>query len=440
MIKRAGRPQPALIEGVNETSPLYGRVAPGDLLLSINGERPRDFIDYLFLAAEEELRLRVLSGEREKTLELNGLAGASLGLTFTEPVFDGVRTCSSHCVFCFVDRMPAGLRPSLYLKDDDYRLSVLQGNFITLNNLSGRDLERILSLHLSPLYVSLHSSDPDLRDRMMGGRYSRRALEHLRTLIDEGVETHLQVVLCPGINDGENLRFTLTSILGDYPVASAGIVPVGLSGKSSVAVALAPVGKEDATCVLETVSEFQARALACHGRRLFYVADEFYILAEAPFPSGEEYEDYPQLENGIGMARDFIDAARAELSRQKTTRPPERVAVLTGKLGGMVLEEALGLSGGGRIAGSGYPAGDQRAVRSRSHRDRPGGGRDVLREIEELQGYERILVPSVMLREGEFLDSVNISRVRQATRASIEVVDTDGAQLVRALYRAGEGE
>lgn len=439
MIKRAGRPQPALIEGVNETSPLYGRVAPGDLLLSINGERPRDFIDYLFLAAEEELRLRVLSGEREKTLELNGLAGASLGLTFTEPVFDGVRTCSSHCVFCFVDRMPAGLRPSLYLKDDDYRLSVLQGNFITLNNLSGRDLERILSLHLSPLYVSLHSSDPDLRDRMMGGRYSRRALEHLRTLIDEGVETHLQVVLCPGINDGENLRFTLTSILGDYPVASAGIVPVGLSGKSSVAVALAPVGKEDATCVLETVSEFQARALACHGRRLFYVADEFYILAEAPFPSGEEYEDYPQLENGIGMARDFIDAARAELSRQKTTRPPERVAVLTGKLGGMVLEEALGLSGGGRVA-----AVDIRPVTNGLFG--PGvtvtglvAGEDVLREIEELQGYERILVPSVMLREGEFLDSVNISRVRQATRASIEVVDTDGAQLVRALYRAGEG-
>jgi putative radical SAM enzyme (TIGR03279 family) len=439
MIKRARRPEPASIEGVDETSPLYGKVAAGDLLLSINGERPRDFIDYLYLAGEEELRLRVISGEGEKNIRLSGLAGESLGLTFTQPVFDGVRTCSNRCVFCFVDRMPAGLRPSLYLKDDDYRLSVLQGNFITLNNLSGRDLERILSLHLSPLYVSLHSSDPALRDRMMGGRSSQRALRHLKTLIDEGIETHLQVVLCPGLNDGENLRTTLSGILSDLPAASAGIVPVGLSGRASDAVMLEQVGREDAVRVLETVGEFQARALDRHGRRLFYVADEFYILAEAPFPPGEEYEDYPQLENGIGMARDFIDTAQTELSRQKTPRKEGRVAVLTGKLGGIVLEQALRSGGGGRIAGV-----DIRPVENGLFG--PGvtvtglsAGEDVLREIEELREYERIVVPSVMLREGEFLDNVNISRVRKATRAAVEVVETDGAELVRALYRAGEG-
>lgn len=439
MIKRARRPEPALIEGVDETSPLYGQVSPGDYLLSINGERPRDFIDYLFLASEEELRLRVMSGEGEKALDLSGLAGESLGLTFAGPVFDGVRTCSSHCLFCFVDRMPAGLRPSLYIKDDDYRLSVLQGNFITLNNLSGRDLERILSLHLSPLYVSLHSTDPALRDRMMGGRSSQRALRHLKDLIEGGIEVHLQIVLCPGLNDGENLRSTLSGILEDYPAASAGIVPVGLSGRPSAAVAMEQVGKEDAGRVLETVEDFQARALVRHGRRLFYVADEFYILAEAPFPTGEEYEDCPQLENGIGMARDFIDAARDELSRQKAPRTGGSVAVLTGKLGGMVLEQALRISGGGSIAGV-----DIRPVINGLFG--PGvtvtglvAGKDVLREIEELQGYERILMPSVMLREGEFLDSVNISRLREATRAAVEVVETDGAQLVRALYRAGEG-
>ena len=273
---------------------------------------------------------------------------------------------------------------------------------------------------------------------MMGGRRSAAAFKLLKKLIDRGIEVHLQVVLCPGYNDGERLSETLEVVLEAFPALSAGIVPVGLSfaGEGE---ALRPVGEEDAARVLETVESFQAEALRRHGRRLFYAADEFYILAGAPFPEAGEYEDFPQLENGIGLARDLIDAAREELKSRGGGGTAARTAVLTGKLGAVVLEQALRVPGGGRLEGV-----DVRPVDNGLFG--PGvtvtgllAGKDVKKELERLKGYGRILVPSVMLRDDEFLDSVNICEVREAARVPVRVVDTGGAALVEALQAAGEG-
>ncbi len=423
----------AEIEAVDESSPLYGKLIPGDRIISINGEKPLDIIDYLFLLGEEEVRLRVQSQGNERNLRLRRGAGESMGLTFTTPVFDGVRTCSNRCVFCFVDLMPPGLRHSLYIKDDDYRLSVLQGNFVTLNNLATRDLERILTMHLSPLYVSLHASDPRLRDRMMGGRGSERALRALCRLIEAGIEVHLQIVLCPGLNDAGQLDQTMNDILSAFPAESAGIVPVGLSGNEKPGGSLRPARKQDAERVIEMVGRFQAEAMSAHGRRLFYAADEFYILADTPFPPTEEYEDFPQLENGIGMARDLIDSAGGALRGRKGRRLAEETVVLTGRLGKVVLDQALRMPDGATIPGL-----EIRAVENRLFG--PGvtvtgllAGEDVLREVSCFPVNFRVLIPEVMLRGDEFLDSVNIDRVREASRAEVRLVETDGAALVEAL-------
>lgn len=437
-LRTGSDPKPALIESVDEGSPLYGMVEPGDRLISINGRRPRDLIEYLSEQSEDPVTLLFQTGRGELRARPSRRPGEGLGLTFAEPVFDGLRTCRNACVFCFVDRMPPGLRPSLYVKDDDWRLSVLSGSFITLNNLGREDLKRILGLRLQPLYVSLHAADPALRDRMMGGRSSAGALKLLRKLVGGGIEVHLQVVLCPGYNDGERLSETLSGILGSFPAASAGIVPVGVTGGYGRKGVIRPVRVDDASRVLEMVASFQAEALRRYGRRLFYAADEFYILAGAPFPAAEEYEGYPQLENGIGMARDFIDDAGEALKEQGTPHPAQRTAVLTGELGAVVLKEAL------RAAGSSLEGPDIRPVKNGLFGPDVTvtglvAGEDILREIRSLEGYGRILVPSVMLREGEYLDSVNINRVREAAGIPVRFVETDGASLVRALRQVGEG-
>src|SRR3954468_19940871 len=280
-------------------------LVPGDELRAIGGQVPRDVIQYHLLTEEPDVEVEVARGGLEHTIVVEKDAGEPIGLEVDAALFDRVRTCDNHCEFCFIYQLPPGLRPSLYLKDDDYRLSFLYGNFTTLTRFTEMDLERVVTERLSPLNVSIHATDPELRARMLRNRRGATSLRWLRALLDHGIEVHGQVVVCPGVNDGAVLDDTLAGILDEYPeLATACIVPLGVSRYNTEA-AMRPHTVEEAAAVVDPVEDWQDVFRSVLGRRLVFAADEYYLLAGRPFPPAEAYEGFPQHENGIGMARAF---------------------------------------------------------------------------------------------------------------------------------------
>ena len=287
---------------------------PGDELLTLNGEMVRDVIRYQIQADEPRVELEVRRGGLEQLVLVDKAAGAPLGLELASAVFDRVRTCDNHCPFCFIYQLPPGMRKSLSLKDDDYRLSFLYGNFTTLTRFTEADLERVVTEQLSPLYVSIHATDPDLRARLLRNRRGATSLRWLAALLDAGIEVHGQVVVCPGINDGDVLDDTLLGVLDRFPaLASVGVVPLGVSDHTTEP-EMRPHTRAEAERVLDIVAAWQARYLAALGRRLVFASDEYYLLAGRPFPALDDYDDLAQHENGIGMAAQFAEEVRAELA------------------------------------------------------------------------------------------------------------------------------
>src|SRR5687767_4986286 len=280
-------------------------LAPGDQLVRLNGQVPRDIIQYRLLTDDSDLTVEVDRGGLGLTIEIEKAAGEPLGVEVESPLFDRVQTCDNHCEFCFIYQLPPGMRKSLYLKDDDYRLSFLYGNFTTLTRFTEADLERVVTEGLSPLNVSIHATDPAVRNRMLRNRRGATSLRWLRALLDHGVEVHGQVVVCPGVNDGEVLADTLAGVLDEYSeLASLCVVPLGLSDHSNEPAMRAHTTAE-AAAVIDLVEAWQATYLRLLGRRLVFAADEYYLLADRPFPPPEAYEGFPMHEDGIGMARAF---------------------------------------------------------------------------------------------------------------------------------------
>ena len=277
----------------------------GDEVVSIDGVVPTDVIVWQLLADEADPTLAVRRGERELDIEVAKPAGVPLGAEFSAAIFDRVQTCDNHCEFCFIYQLPPGLRRSLYLKDDDYRLSFLYGNFTTLTRFTELDLERVLDERLSPLYVSIHATDPDVRSRMLRNRRGAYSLRWLRALLDGGIEVHGQVVVCPGINDGPVLADTLAGVLDRFPaLATLAVVPLGVSAHQREP-AMRPHTAAEAAAVIDLCEQWQQRYTDLLGRRLVYAADEYYLLAGRPFPPAATYGDFPMHEDGIGMARAF---------------------------------------------------------------------------------------------------------------------------------------
>ena len=273
----------------------------------------RDVIAYQLQADAAQVELEVRRGGLERVVEIRKGAGAPLGVQLASAVFDRVRTCDNHCPFCFIYQLPKGMRKSLYLKDDDYRLSFLYGNFTTLTRFTEADLERVVTERLSPLYVSIHATDPDVRTRLLRNRRGATSLRGLELLLDAGLEVHGQVVVCPGINDGAVLDDTLLGVLDRFPdLCTLGVVPLGISAHSNE-----PEMRDhtlaEAQAVIDTIERWQARYEAALGRRLVYASDEYYLLAQRPFPPLSDYDDIAQHENGIGMARTFEAEVRAAL-------------------------------------------------------------------------------------------------------------------------------
>ena len=431
-------------------------LAVGDELLSIDGHEPRDVIDFQRLSdgADLGVLVRRSGAPLPRLVRVDKAAGEPLGVEVSSAVFDRIRTCDNHCAFCFIYQLPKGMRKSLYLKDDDYRLSFLYGNFTTLTRFTELDAERILTERLGPLFVSIHATDPEVRAQMLRNPKGATSLRWLSVLLEGGIEVHGQIVVCPGVNDGAVLEDTLAGILDRFPrLASVGAVPLGVSRYSNEP-DMRPHTGDEAVAVVETIEEWQRVYQRAVGHRMVFAADEYYLLAGRAFPSARLYGGYPQHENGIGMARAFaeafarpgaggpggvrhgffasVDAAPAEGYRapRLDTVPAggddRPVTVLTGAYGARVLAPLVAAHVrtdvavwpvaneffGGNIGVAGLLTGE-----------------DVGRALRAVPAGRRCLLPDACLNEGRFLDGLTLADLPRP----VEVVPCDGASLRLAL-------
>jgi putative radical SAM enzyme (TIGR03279 family) len=447
-------------------------VAIGDTVLSINGVVPRDVIEWRFAADDAEVVLEVQRGGLEMSLEIAKRAGEPLGAEVSSAVFDRVRTCDNHCEFCFIYQLPKGLRKSLYLKDDDYRLSFLYGNFTTLTRFTEADLERVVTERLSPLNVSIHATDPEVRNRMLKNPRGGMSLRWLRALLDHGITVRGQVVLCPGVNDGEVFERTMAGVLDEYPeLESVAVVPLGLSRYNAEA-AMRLHTEAEARSMVQAIHEWQQVFLGVLGRRMVFAADEYYLMAGLSFPAPEQYEGFKMHEDGIGMARTFeaeflgeagaptgvqsgffawVDGApaagyraprnpagdtglrgcstgdaRESVGVQLTPRRDAPIGILTGEFGARVIGPLVGSLGRSDVRVLPVPNeffGGNTSVTGLMV------GADIARVLTNEPTGHRYLLPDVCLSEGRFLDGTTVDDLPRA----VEVVPTDGIALRRAL-------
>ncbi|TLM97967.1 DUF512 domain-containing protein, partial [bacterium] len=316
-------------------------IEPGDVITAVNSQPLQDLIDFRYLCADENIELEVAKANGEKwAVEIEKDIDEELGLTFAGATFDRIRSCANKCVFCFVDQMPAGMRKTLYIKDDDYRLSFLQGNFVTLTNLKPADIERILQLKLSPMYVSVHTTNPELRRQMLGSRNAGKIMDQLTRLAVGGISFHTQIVLCPGFNDGAELERTISDLAGLGPaVLSIAVVPVGLTSKRANLPVLRMLTTVEANRLIAQVRPYQERYRKQSGEALVYLADEIYLLAGLELPPAEHYAGFPQLENGVGLTRLFYDSFSGEAaSLPEKLAVQKKISLVTGRSGAMVLK------------------------------------------------------------------------------------------------------
>lgn len=416
-------------------------IRPGDRILAINGKPLRDAIDFQFYAGDERLRLTLEREGARRTVELGPAAGA-VGLELVPPRPKDIATCANKCVFCFIHQNPKGLRRSLYVKDDDFRLSFLHGNYITLTDLGEAELERIVAQRLSPLYVSVHATDPALRHQLLGApRHSADILPRLERLAKAGIRMHAQIVLCPDLNDAAHLERTVFDLARLSPaVATTAVVPVGLTRHRERLPALRLLRADEAAALVRTVEGWQARFLDELGSRFVFAADEIYLLAGAPLPLGVAYEGFPVAEDGIGLVRRFEDEWTRAVSRVRPSRRPRRVSLVTGELYGPRLARLVA-----PLTAAGVRA-DVVAVPN----DLFGRtitvaglltGRDIQRHLA-LGGDlgEQVLLPAVTVREvdGAFLDDLTPEDLTRDLGVRVRVVEPSARALLRALFSEGE--
>ena len=420
---------------------------PGDRLLRINGIAPRDLIDLQVLQGEEELVLEVEDpGGSLHVLEIEKDPDDGLGLGFTEALFDGLRQCNNHCAFCFIDQQPPGHRASLYLKDDDYRLSFLYGSYITLTNLAAADWQRIEEQRLSPLFVSVHATDPELRSRMLVNPRAALLAEQLVWFSERRLQIHAQVVVCPDLNDGDALERTLRDLaafaLGDWPaVLSTAVVPVGLTRFRPPGDGLRPVSPLDALAVIERVEPLQREFQAALGSRFAWLSDEWYLMAGRPLPPRSSYEDLPQRENGVGSIRAFLEELdRATRSLPSRVAPSRRLSWVVGKVVASALQpvvERLNRVEGLELVLHGLPSpywGQDQVVTGLLT------GADLLQGLEGADLGESVLLPRVMLREGEdiFLDDTSLEAVREGLPVPIRLLGGADDLVAACIGAVGE--
>ena len=431
----------AIVKSITPKSPASGTIiSTGDALLKINGNKIHDVLDYMFFSYEKRLFLELInSSGKLKFVKITKAEGADIGLEFETYLMDAERSCANKCIFCFIDQLPKGMRESLYYKDDDVRMSFLQGNYVTLTNLQKLDLQRIIKLRISPINVSVHSTDPGLRSMMLGNKSKICGIEALKELAKAEITLNCQIVCCPGINDGVELEKTIKDIIDlGKCVNSVSVVPVGLTKYRDDLPKLHSFDKKNAFATVKQVDKFGESCVKNYGKRIFYCADELYQIAGLPLPGYEYYDEFYQLENGVGMMRLFISEFIDELKSMPKVKSYEPFAIITGKSAADELTNLL------KIVQKKYDniIGDVLTIRNDFFGDTVTvsglvTAGDIISQYKENDHItaRHILIPRNMLRAGEdvFLDDITVKQLAEELDVSVRIVAQDGADFLRAV-------
>jgi len=419
-------------------------IEPGDVLLSINGNKVKDIIDYKYLISDEYVEVEIEKKNGEVwTFEIEKDFDEDLGIEFTNPLIDKAKSCRNKCMFCFIDQLPKNMRKTLYFKDDDSRLSFLQGNFVTLTNMSDDDINRIIRYRLSPINVSVHTTNPDLRIKMLNNKNAGKIYDILEKFKDAGIKVNCQIVLVPNVNDGEELDRTLTDLSNLYPsVGSVAVVPVGLTKYRDNLPKIEPFNEKTSEEVLLFLLSKQKMFMEKMNTRFVFPSDEFYVMANYPIPEYDEYEGFPQIENGVGLIRNFeyeIDQELNKINRDIILNKSYIIA--TGTLAekfmngikDKILNKFKGLNlrvvpivnnfFGNLITVSGLVT-----------------GQDILEQLKDYNNVDGILIPKSMLREGTdvFLDDLTVKDIQNKLNTEIIPVEVSGRKLINILKKRGE--
>ena len=415
------------------------KLAEGDRLISVNGHEIIDVLDYKYYTYDEKLQIIAedINGKTKK-VKIKKPIGADIGLEFETYLMDKAHSCANRCIFCFVDQLPKGMRSTLYFKDDDARLSFLMGNYITLTNLLPREVQRIIDLHVSPIKVSVHSTDPQLRNKLLGNPNGGKGLEIMRRFAEAGITMDCQIVCCPGFNDGDALIKTMTDLTEMFPsVHSVSIVPVGLTKHREGLCSLTPFNRDTALKTVKDVESFGEECIKKFGSRIFFCADELYLKAGLDIPDDEFYEGYAQLENGVGLLRSLITEFRSGLNLAESAEYGQ-FSIATGVSAAPFLAKLIDEAKEKfpQLNGSVFPI---RNDFFGTTIDVAGlvTGKDLIAQLKGKSLGERLLIPRTMLRHGEgvFLDDVTVQDVERELNVKLVDVDQDGFELLSAMLQ-----
>lgn len=420
-------------------------IEPGDRLLAINNETIEDIFDYQFYVEDTYIEILIEKPDGEQWIfEVDKDEDEDLGIVFDNGLMDDYRSCHNKCIFCFIDQMPKGMRETLYFKDDDSRLSFLQGNYVTLTNMSDHDFERIIKYHLSPINISFQTMNPLLRCKMLNNRFAGEALKKVDRLYEAGITMNGQIVLCKGVNDGDELIFSIREMMKYLPhLESVSVVPVGLSKYREGLYPLEPFDKEDAKEVLAIIHGFQKEAFEKYGTHFIHASDEWYILGEEELPPEENYDGYLQLENGVGMLRllinefqDALEILKQDIQGNKVQIEAKEISIATGRLAYRFIKE---------MAGEIMKVLPELTVRVYEIRNDFFGemitvsglltGQDIIAQLKGQHLGERLLLPQNVLRSGEdvFLDDVTVAELENALQVKTDIVKSSGYDFINAV-------
>ena len=413
-------------------------IEPGDRLLEVNGKSPEDVFDYRYLMNEEEILvlIRKANGE-EWELEIEKEYEDDLGIEFENGLMDDYRSCRNKCIFCFIDQLPKGMRSTLYFKDDDSRLSFLQGNYLTLTNMSEHDIDRIIQYKLSPINISFQTMNPELRCKMLHNRFAGEIFDKVKRLKDAGIIMNGQIVLCRGVNDGAELERSIRELTAYMPqLESVSVVPVGLTRYRDGLYPLEPFTKEDACEVLDLIHGWQEKLYKEWGNHFIHAGDEWYILAERPIPEEKTYDGYLQLENGVGMVRLLDEEVAQTLAGMTGADRKIHRTIATGELAAPYLREHV------ESVRKKYPNVDIQVFAIKN--EFFGGkitvaglitGTDLISQLKGKDLGDRLLLTNHMLKSGEpvFLDDVTVNDVQNALQIKVSIVESSGADFVSSL-------
>lgn len=410
---------------------------PGDRLISIDGKIIEDILDYRLLINTEKMLMVVEKADGEEwELDIEN-DYEDPGLEFGDGLMSEYRRCTNNCIFCFIDQMPKGMRDTLYFKDDDSRLSFLQGNYVTLTNMTDHDVDRIINYRLSPINISVHTTNPELRCKMLNNRFAGDSLKYLDKLYEAGIVMNGQVVLCPGYNDGEQLVKTLEDLLKYAPVMeSVSVVPIGLTKYRDGLIKIDPVDKAKALETIQIIENIQQKALKLHDIHFVHASDEFYLLADKELPEEASYDGYLQYENGVGMLRLLIEEVKDAVSDLKESKSSGEMTIATGKLAAPTLRELV------KLINVKLPNKKVNVVEIRN--DFFGEsitvsglvtGQDIIKQLKGKNLGSKLIIPINMLRSGEevFLDDVTVSDIEKELDIRVAIQDMSGYDFVNEV-------